>query len=148
MSSPVKDLPKIASDLKGELLKERSLKPTEAQEKNVLPSADDVKQEKTHQNIMTGENDGHNLVHQIIHSWNISGIAGFNSESLKPTETVEKVVLPGSDEIKTERTIQGVLNGVKGFDGESLKNVKTREPASPMEVVQVYLKEVVRRICN
>ena len=57
MSSPVKDLPKIASDLKGELLKERSLKPTEAQEKNVLPSADDVKQEKTHQNIMTGQND-------------------------------------------------------------------------------------------
>ena len=56
MSSPVKDLPKIASDLKGELLKERSLKPTEAQEKNVLPSADDVKQEKTHQNIMTGQN--------------------------------------------------------------------------------------------
>ena len=54
MSSQVKDLPKIASDLKGELLKERSLKPTEAQEKNVLPSADDVKQEKTHQNIMTG----------------------------------------------------------------------------------------------
>merc|ERR1711860_56255 len=38
--------------------------------------------------------------------------------------------------IKTERTIQGVLNGVKGFDGESLKSVKTREPASPMEVVQ------------
>ena len=68
MSSPVKDLPKIASDLKGELLKERSLKPTEAQEKNVLPSADDVKQEKTHQNIMTGENNGHNLVHQIKHS--------------------------------------------------------------------------------
>ena len=146
MSSPVKDLPKIASDLKGELLKERSLKPTEAQEKNVLPSADDVKQEKTHQNIMTGEDDGHghNLFHQIKHSivGNISGIAGFNSESLKPTETVEKVVLPGSDEIKTERTIQGVLNGVKGFDGESLKNVKTREPASPMEVVQVYLEEV------
>ena len=52
---------------------------------------------------------------------------------------MEKVVLPGSEEIKTERTIQGVLNGVKGFDGESLKNVKTREPASPMEVVQVYL---------
>ena len=69
----------------------------------------------------------------------ISGIAGFNSESLKPTETVEKVVLPGSEEIKTERTIQGVLNGVKGFDGESLKSVKTREPASPMEVVQVSL---------
>ena len=54
MSSPAKDLPKIADALKGELLQERSLKPTEAQEKNVLPSADDVKQEKTHQNIMSG----------------------------------------------------------------------------------------------
>ena len=54
MSSPAKDLPKIADQLKGEILAERSLKPTEAQEKNVLPSADDVKQEKNHQNIMTG----------------------------------------------------------------------------------------------
>ena len=142
MSSPVKDLPKIASDLKGELLKERSLKPTEAQEKNVLPSADDVKQEKTHQNIMTGWNELYEWRHHLcFHSKQplVPGIAGFNSESLKPTETVEKVVLPGSEEIKTERTIQGVLNGVKGFDGESLKTVKTREPASPMQVVQVGL---------
>ena len=54
MSSPAKDLPKIADQLKGEILAEHSLKPTEAQEKNVLPSADDVKQEKNHQNIMTG----------------------------------------------------------------------------------------------
>ena len=55
MASPVKDLPKMADELKGELLKERSLKPTEAQEKNVLPSAEDVKQEKTHQNMLTGD---------------------------------------------------------------------------------------------
>ena len=65
------------------------------------------------------------------------GIAGFNSESLKPTETVEKLVLPGKDEIKTEKTIQGVLDGVKGFESEKLKTVKTREPDSPLAVVQV-----------
>ena len=67
MSSPAKDLPKIADSLKGEILAERSLKPTEAQEKNVLPSADDVKQEKNHQNIMTGT--GHRLtdIYQIYH---------------------------------------------------------------------------------
>ena len=65
------------------------------------------------------------------------GITGFNSESLKHTETVEKVVLPGENEIKTEKTIQGVLNGVKGFESEKLKTVKTREPASPIAVVQV-----------
>ena len=74
MSSPVKDLPKIASDLKGELLKERSLKPTEAQEKNVLPSADDVKQEKTHQNIMTGQDNAMDLFHisRLVHHCHIS----------------------------------------------------------------------------
>ena len=54
MASPVKDLPKIADELKGELMKERSLKSTEAQEKNVLPSAEDLQQEKTHQNFLTG----------------------------------------------------------------------------------------------
>ena len=45
------------------------------------------------------------LVKQIL----FSGIAGFKSDSLKPTETKEKVVLPGEDDIKTEKTIQGVL---------------------------------------
>merc|ERR1712062_144633 len=93
MSTPVAKLPKdllIGEGLKDEILKEHNLKPTEATEKNVLPSAEDVKQEKTHQNIL-------------------SGIAGFKSDSLKPTETKEKVVLPGEDDIKTEKTIQGVL---------------------------------------
>jgi len=65
-----------------------------------------------------------------------SGISGFKNESLKPTETVEKVVLPGSEEIKTEKTIQGVLDGVKGFESEKLKTVKTKEPASPIAVAQ------------
>jgi hypothetical protein len=58
MSTTVADLPKdllIAEGLKGELLKEHNLKPTEATEKNVLPSAEDVQQEKTHQNILTGK---------------------------------------------------------------------------------------------
>ena len=90
-----------------------------------------------------------------------SGISGFKNESLKPTETVEKVVLPGSEEIKTEKTIQGrmltnqmaslmltnlsisigVLDGVKGFESEKLKTVKTKEPASPIVVAQVCQSE-------
>ena len=68
-----------------------------------------------------------------------AGIAGFKSDSLKPTETVEKVVLPGEEDIKTEKTIQGVLQGVAGFESETLKAVKTREPASPSAVMQVEL---------
>ena len=72
----------LAGDLK--------LKPTDSTEKNVLPSAEDMKQEKNHQGILTG-------------------IEGFTSDSLKPTETKEKVVLPGKEEIKAEKTIQGML---------------------------------------
>ena len=49
------DLPRIGDNLKGELLKEHALKPTQSQEKNVLPTAEDVKQEKTHQNILSGK---------------------------------------------------------------------------------------------
>ena len=53
-SPSVKDLPKIAESLKGELMQEHALKPTEANEKIVLPSAEDLKMEKTHQNILSG----------------------------------------------------------------------------------------------
>ena len=57
-TTTVKDLPKellIADNLKGELLTEHNLKHTEATEKNPLPTAEDLKQEKTHQNIITGK---------------------------------------------------------------------------------------------
>ena len=48
-------------------------------------------------------------------------------------------MLPGKEEIKTEKTIKGVLEGVKGFESEKLKNVKTKEPASPIVVAQVFI---------
>ena len=51
----VKDIPQnllIGSNLKEQLLGEHNLKHTEAAEKNVLPSAEDVKSEKNHLNIL------------------------------------------------------------------------------------------------
>ena len=102
----------------------------------MLPTAEDMKQEKNHQGILTG-------------------IEGFTSDSLKPTETKEKVVLPGQEEIKAEKTIQGMLQvckivftsslifsflqGVEGFAKDSLKDVRTREPASPTAILQTEL---------
>ena len=71
-------------------MSERVLKPCDSAERNVLPTAADLAQEKTHQGILTG-------------------IAGFQAQTLKPTETKEKVVLPGQQEIQAEKTIQGVL---------------------------------------
>ena len=55
-----------------------------------LPTAEDVKAEKTHS--------------AIIH-----GITEFKPDILKPTETKEKFVLPGKEEIQTEKTHQGLL---------------------------------------
>ena len=57
-SISVKDIPQnmlIGNSLKEQLLGERKLKPTEAAEKNVLPSVEDVQSEKNHQNILTGK---------------------------------------------------------------------------------------------
>ena len=56
----VKDIPKemlIGASLKDELLGDRKLKPTEATEKIVLPSAEDVKNEKSHRNILSGKSE-------------------------------------------------------------------------------------------
>ncbi len=68
--SAVKDLPKIDNTLKGELEKDHQLKHTEVTEKNVLPSAEDVAQEKTHQGL-------------------IKGVENFSPDKLKHVKTVE-----------------------------------------------------------
>jgi hypothetical protein len=71
MASPcVNDLPKIANTLKGELEQDHKLKPTEVTEKQVLPTADDVKAEKTHQGL-------------------IQGVEKFSADQLKQTKTRE-----------------------------------------------------------
>merc|ERR1712045_663303 len=119
----IKDIPRemlIGATLKDELLGDRNLRPTEATEKNVLPTAEDVKSEKSHRNIL-------------------SGIEAFKSDGLKHAETKEKLVLPGAEEIQTEKTIQGLLQGVEGFEAEKLRSVKTRQPASPSSILQVEL---------
>lgn len=93
MENPsVKDLPKIADTLKGELEKDHQLKKTEVQrplppqiigknltkmlfclqvtEKVVLPSAEDLKAEKTHESLL-------------------QGVETFSPEKLNPTKTRE-----------------------------------------------------------
>merc|ERR1712038_1265545 len=122
-STCVKDIPRellIAESLKTELTTERSLRPTEAGERNTLPSAEDVNLEKSHQSF-------------------ISGIEEFKADELKRTETKEKIVLPGAEEIQAEKQIQGLLQGVETFENEKLRTVKPREPASPSAILQVEL---------
>jgi len=91
MSSPSKEeLPKIAVDLKSEIENEHKLKPAETEEKVVLPSKEEIEQEKTHQEL-------------------VKGIESFNPDaSLKHAETQEKNPLPTKEIIEQEKAAESV----------------------------------------
>jgi len=158
-TTTVKDLPKellIADNLKGELLKEHNLKHTEAAEKNSLPTVEDLKLEKTHQGLLKGVEGFENeklknvktrqpvspsaaMQTELARDSSLSAVNDFDRAILKPTETKEKVILPGEEDIKTEKNHQGILQGVECFENEKLKNVKTRQPVSPSAAMQTEL---------
>lgn len=85
MSSPTKDeLPRIADSLASEIAAEHKLKHADTQEKIILPSAEDVQQEKGHQEFL-------------------KGIESFDDTKLKHAETQEKNPLPTQEEIAKEK---------------------------------------------
>ena len=57
-------------------------------------------------------------------------LSACSPRNLKDVETAEKNVLPTADDVKAEKTHQGLIEGVENFSSEKLKSVKTREPAS------------------
>merc|ERR1712142_954112 len=106
--TPLKDLPKVDSTLKGELEKFSSsnLKKTETEEKVHLPNAEDMAAEKQLQ------------AHQ-------QAIEGFNTSQLKHAETKEKVVLPAKEDIESEKNQQQLMSGIEGFNSSQLKKTTT-----------------------
>jgi len=105
----LENLPKVDADFKSELEKfSNNLKPTNTQEKVVLPTAEDVAAEKTQQALL-------------------QGVEGFDTNKLKPTDTQEKVVLPSQQDVAAEKTQQALLKGVEGFDTNKLKPTDTQE---------------------
>ena len=45
-------------------------------------------------------------------------------------QMTEKIVLPTAEDVKAEKTHQGLIQGVESFTPDKLKPAKTREPAS------------------
>lgn len=83
---PVEELPKIDVSIKAELEADRSLKHVETEEKNVLPSAEQIDQERTQRKL-------------------IEGIETFPKQQLKPAQTEEKNTLPSVTQIEQEKTL-------------------------------------------
>ncbi|KAF0311058.1 Thymosin beta [Amphibalanus amphitrite] len=127
-SPTLKDLPKVAPNVKSELegFTPDKLKHTETQEKVVLPTKEDVEQEKQHNALL-------------------EGVEKFDAERLKKTETQEKNRLPSPDDVQQERTHQDLLSGVEHFDKHSMKAVtlaeKTHLPST--EVSQFHCPDVL-----
>jgi len=98
---------RLKSELEG--FKPELMKKASTQEKIVLPTAEDVKQERQHTEL-------------------ISGLEGFDkNQGLKHTTTEEKVVLPSAEDMQQEKTQQAVLKGVETFDPKGLKHTETQE---------------------
>ncbi|KAG8199897.1 hypothetical protein JTE90_015886 [Oedothorax gibbosus] len=114
MSSPSKEeLPKVSNEFKNELEKFDSakMKKTDTQEKNPLPSKEDLKQEKQQHELVTG-------------------VSTFNKAKLKRTNTIEKIVLPTKEVLTQEKVYerkQVVLQGLSGFDRSKLRKTVTVE---------------------
>jgi len=114
MSAPkLEDLPKVAEDLKSQLegFKPDNLKDTVTQEKNPLPTAEDVAIEKNQQKL-------------------IDGIESFDPAKLKHAETQEKNPSPDKDAIEQEKGQKNLINGIENFDSTKLKHTETCEKKS------------------
>jgi len=120
--SSVNDLPKIDNSLKEGILGQHKLKETQTSEKVSLPTAEDVKAEKTHQGLMEGvEGFTPEKLHHVKTREPASGAEGENLLHF------ERVSSPFSAVLKTEMAHQSSVKEVSSFEKDKLKKVETNE---------------------
>ncbi|PAV85242.1 hypothetical protein WR25_00999 [Diploscapter pachys] len=100
----VDELPKISPDLAQAVMGRVELKKVETQEKQILPTKEDIQTEKQHKELT-------------------DKIEEFNTSDLKHAETQEKQILPTQEDISREKTIEGAAH----FDKSALKHVEIHE---------------------
>lgn len=140
----LKDLPKIEGSLKDELVKPHELKKTEVAEKIALPTAEDLKQEKTREGVLKGVEgftadkltpvktreplSGAEVAkNEFAHGKAADEVKDFDKGQLKHAETQEKNSLPDSENIKAETEHMKFKEGIETFEKEKLKDVETVE---------------------
>jgi len=145
MESPaVKDLPKLDTQISQEIAKDHNLKKVEVTEKIVLPTAEDMKAEKTHQGMIEGVESftpdklkpaktrepasGVEVMKtEMAHSASKEAVEKFDKNNMKHVETQEKNPLPDGEAIRLETEHNNFKAGIEGFDKDKLSKAETVE---------------------
>lgn len=150
-----------------ESFEKTGLKPTEVVEKNLLPDAETLQEERTRSDLLKGLEgfatsdlnpvktpeplSGVDLLKQeMTHKSVVEGVEGFDHTALNPSVTLEKDSLPDAETIRSERDRFDLLKGVEGFSSSDLSPVIPKEPLSGAELLKQELshKAVVAGVIN
>uniref|UniRef100_A0A914HXD2 Thymosin beta n=1 Tax=Globodera rostochiensis TaxID=31243 RepID=A0A914HXD2_GLORO len=101
-SPTAEQLPKMPTELQSEVAQRAGLKHVTTLEKNVLPTKEDLVEERKHEDLKKG-----------IHT--------FDAHKLRHVETENKSVMPSPEDIAIEKTPQLAAE----FDQSGLKHVET-----------------------
>lgn len=150
-SPTTEELPKMPSAFQEEVQQGVDLKQSaEPVERVVLPTAEDIKEEKTHNELIDGVESydktqlthcqpevrnslptKDDIVQERTHNEVIDGVNEFNKDRLSHIETTEENVLPTADDIKVEKKLdddwRSLHEGVEKFQKDALKPTKTAE---------------------
>nr|XP_036676343.1 thymosin beta isoform X1 [Drosophila suzukii] len=130
----LKDLPKVAENLKSQLegFNQDKLKNASTQEKIILPTAEGelvvseglmANNEKNETQSFRNADVAAEKTQQSI----FEGITAFNQNNLKHTETHEKNPLPDKEAIEQEKEKNQFIAGIENFDAKKLKHTETNE---------------------
>uniref|UniRef100_A0A182FJ19 Thymosin beta n=2 Tax=Anopheles albimanus TaxID=7167 RepID=A0A182FJ19_ANOAL len=115
------EYPRVGADFKSELesFRPETLTKADTQEKNPLPTAEDVQSERAQRSVF-------------------EGIESFDASQLKHAETCEKNPLPDQEAIKAEKGVQHFIECIESFDTSRLKHAETLEknPLPTREIIE------------
>merc|ERR1719150_2030287 len=133
-----------------------SLKKTEVEEKNWMPDQETIQQERDKVDLLSGiETFQAEALTKVKTSEPLSGVeilkqelnqkaigeevTTYNRDSMKHVDVEEKLVLPDTETLQSEKTRQDFLSGVEEFSKDNLAHVETLEPLTGPDLLKQEL---------
>ena len=133
-----------------------SLKKTDVEEKNWMPDQETIQQERDKVELLSGiETFQAEALTKVKTSEPLSGVeilkqelnqkalgeevTTYNRDSMKHVDVEEKLVLPDSETLQSEKTRQDLLSGLEDFSRDNLAHVETLEPLTGPDLLKQEL---------